>query len=57
MLRRFTLSVALAVAALVSLSSMTLAYSAPVRVAPGSGSCQIDAGSTLNRVPICTTAR
>ena len=55
MLRRLTLSVALAVAALVSLSSMTLAYAAPVRVAPGYGSCHIDTGSQLARVPICTT--
>ena len=38
MLRRLTLSVTLAVAALVSLSSMTLAYAAPIRVAPGAGS-------------------
>ena len=54
MLRRLTLSVALAVAALVSLSSMTLAYAAP-RVPPGPGSCHVDTGFQLARVPICTT--
>ena len=55
MLRRLTLSVALAVAALVSLSSMTLAYAVPPRVPPGPGSCHIDTGLQLARVPICTT--
>ena len=55
MLRRLTLSVALAVAALVSLSSMTLAYAAPIRVPPGTDTCQVDTGSQLARVPICLT--
>jgi hypothetical protein len=58
MLRRLTLSVALAAAALVSLSSVTLAYSAPIRVAPGAGSCNVDTSTQLVRAfPICTTVR
>ena len=56
MLRRLTLSIALAAAALVSLSSVTLAYSAPLRVPPGASDCRVDTSAQLARViPICTT--